>query len=148
MKKILCLLLTLLLISCCATSEEVTISSKPATVTENALTITPSKPIRTTKYPFNLLLIAVPSTYKLEPNTWTLVAPNGDKIKVEAILKTTDGIKTKFDHVGFITGHQKQYLALSADPSEKLKDEYVELQITSSKPFLANEIKWLSTSKL
>lgn len=148
MKKILCLLLTLLLISCAATSEEVTISRKPAMVTENALTITLSKPIRTTKYPFNLLLIAVPSTYKLEPNAWTLVAPNGDKIKVEAILKTSDGIKTKFDHVGFMSGNQRQYLALLSDPNEKLKDEYVELQIKSSQPFLANEIKWLSTSKL
>ena len=148
MKKILFLLLTLLLISCSATSEEVTISSKPAMLTERALTFTPSKPIRTTKYPFNLLLISVPSTYKLEPTAWTLAAPNGDKIKVEAIFKTSDGIKTRFDHVGFMTGNQKQYLTLLADPNEKLKNEYVELQIISSQPFLANEIKWLSTSKL
>jgi hypothetical protein len=148
MKKILFLLFAGLLISCSATSEEeVVISNKSEKVTENALTIRPSKPIRTTKYPFNFLLIAVPSTYKLESNGWTLVAPNGDKIKVAAILKTTNGIKTRFDHVGFMYGNQKQYLSLTADPYEKLKDEYVEVQITASQAFVTDEVKWLSTAK-
>ncbi|ACM19355.1 hypothetical protein Geob_0993 [Geotalea daltonii FRC-32] len=148
MKKMLFLLLAGLLISCASTSEEeVVISNKSEKVTENTLTIRPSKPIRTTKYPFNFLLIAVPSAYKQKSKGWALVAPNGDKIKVAAILKTKDGIKTRFDHVGFMYGNQKQYLLLSADPYEKLKEEYVEVEITASQAFVADEIKWLNTAK-
>ena len=148
MKKILCLLLWGVLISCSTISEdEIVISEKPAKVTENALIITPSKPIRTTKYPFNFLLIGVPSTYKLESKGWTLVAPNGDRIKVVAILKTKNGTETRFDHVGFTYGNQKQYLSLTADPNEKLEDEYNEVQITSSQQFMADEVRWLSTAK-
>jgi hypothetical protein len=148
MNKILSLLLVGLLISCSSVSEEeVAISNQSENVTKNALIIKPSKPIRATKYPFNFLLIAVPSTYKLESNGWKLVAPNGEKIKVAAILKTKEGIKTNFDHVGFMYGNQKQYLSLSADPYEKLKDEYVEVEITASQAFVANEIKWLGTAK-
>jgi hypothetical protein len=44
-------------------------------------------------------------------------------------------------------GNQKQYLSLTADPYEKLKDEYVEVQITASQAFVTDEVKWLSTAK-
>jgi hypothetical protein len=147
MKILLGLVLWSLLVSCSVNSEEqVTISTTPADVSEKSQFLVPSKPLRV-KYPFNFLLIAVPLTYKLESKGWTLVAPNGDRIKVTAILTASNGTITKFDHVGFMFGDKKRYLSLSAAPNEQLKNEYVKVQVISSLPFLANEIKWLSTVK-
>lgn len=148
MKMILGLYLCVLLVSCSAISgeQEVNVSATPANVTEKSLFLEPSKPLRT-RNPFNFLLVAVPPAYKLESNGWTLLAPSGDRIKVEAILTSTNGTKTRFDHVGFMYGDGKQYLSLSADPNEKLKDEYVKVQVTSSQPFRSEGIRWLSTAK-